>query len=205
MRKGKTVKRFVCIAFIVLAGLYIVACAKEKLPTTKADADASNLTPQVPEKTPVQSILNEQMVSFSSISPSFCFSYPQGYTLLPDAETVEIVAPELSSTDLRGLFWLETSEAYDRTAEVIANQELTTAGVNVDQWSMTVGGEPAVVLDGMPGQDLQRRVYIVHQGTLYILAFMPTLSENDAANSQVEALYNAITSSWAWAPCAGSK
>jgi hypothetical protein len=66
-------------------------------------------------------------------------------------------------------------------------------------------GEQAVVLDGMPGQDLQRRVYVVHQQTLYVLAFMPTLSENTAAGDQVEALYTAITNSWEWSPCSVSK
>jgi hypothetical protein len=75
------------------------------------------------------------------------------------------------------------------------------AGVDVGRWTMTLGGEPAVVLDGMPGQDLQRRVYVVHQQTLYVLAFMPTRSENKAANDQTEALYTAVTSSWAWSPC----
>jgi hypothetical protein len=64
-----------------------------------------------------------------------------------------------------------------------------------------LGDEQAVVLDGMPGQDLQRRVYVVHEQTLYVLAFMPTRSENIVANDQMEALYNAVTSSWTWSPC----
>ena len=65
--------------------------------------------------------------------------------------------------------------------------------------------EQAVVLDGMPGQDFQRRLYVVHKQTLYILAFTPTRSENKAAGDQMEALYDAVTSSWAWSPCSASK
>ena len=139
---------------------------------------------------------------FSSDRLGLCFSYPQGYAQLPYNDAVEIVAPDLPGSDGRGLFWLEISDAYNRTAEKIADQEMTyAAGLDVGRWNVTLGGEEAVVLDGMPGQDLQRRVYVVRGQTLYILAFMPTRSENKAASDQMEALYTAVTSSWGWSPC----
>jgi hypothetical protein len=145
---------------------------------------------------------------FSSDQLGLCFSYPQGYTQIPNIDEVEIVAPDLPGSDVKGLFWLEISDSYNRTAEEIADQEVTYAvaqqGVpleNLGRWTVTLGGEQAVVLDGMPGQELQRRVYIANQKTLYILAFWPSRSENKAANDQMEALYTAVTSSWAWSPC----
>jgi len=120
------------------------------------------------------------------------------------ADAVEIAAPDIAGTDSKGLFWLEISDAYDRTAEKIADQDMTyAAGLNVGRWPITVGNEQAVVLDGMPGQNFQRRVYVVHQQTLYILAFMPTRSENQAAGDQMESLYEAVTNSWTWSPCLG--
>jgi hypothetical protein len=107
---------------------------------------------------------------------------------------------------MKGLFWLEISDSYNRTAEKIADQDMTYAtGVDVGRWTVTLGGEQAVVLDGMPGQDLQRRVYVVHQQTLYVLAFMPTRTENKAAGDQMEALYTSVTNSWAWSPCSASE
>jgi hypothetical protein len=143
-----------------------------------------------------------ELVSSDSDRLGLCFSYPQGYTQLPYNDAVEIVAPDLPGTDTKGLFWIEISDAYGRTAEKIADEDLTfAAGVDVGRSTVTLGGEQAVVLDGMPGQDPQRRVYVVHQQTLYVLAFMPTRSENKATNDQMEALYNTVTSSWAWSPC----
>jgi len=143
---------------------------------------------------------------YSSDQLGLCFSYPQGYTQLPYEDTVEIIGPELPAPDLRGLFWLEKSDAYDRTAEVIADQDMTAAGLSsIGRSFVTLDGEEAVVLDGMPGQDFQRRVYVVHQQTLYVLAFMPTRSENKAAGDQMEALYTAVTNSWAWSPCSAKK
>ncbi len=166
--------------------LGIVACGAQSQPTKTSVSDTEEL--------------------FSSDQLGLCFSYPQGYTQIPNIDTVEIAAPDLPSTDMKGLFWLEISDSYNRTADVIADQDMTYAtGVDVGHWTATLGGEPAVVLDGMPGQDLQRRVYAVHQQTLYVLAFMPTRSENKAASDQMEALYTAVTNSWAWSPCSASE
>jgi len=121
---------------------------------------------------------------FSSDQLGLCFSYPQGYTQI-SASAVEIAAP-------------------DRTAEEIADEDMANAGVpieNLDRWTVTLGGEQAEVLDGMPGQELQRRVYIVREQTLYMLGFWPARSENQAAGDQMEALYTMVTNSWAWSPC----
>jgi len=138
---------------------------------------------------------------FSSDELGLCFSYPRGYTQIP-ADAVEIAGPNLPGSDMKGLFWLEMSDSYNRTAEKIADQEMTyAAGLDVGRWTVMLGGEQAVVLDGMPGQDLQRRVYVVHQQTLYILGFMPARSENKAAGDQMESLYTTVINSWAWSPC----
>ena len=160
----------------------------------------------------VISTLSLPAALFSGDRLGLCFSYPQGYTQIPDSDTVEIAAPDLPGTDTKGLFWIEISDAYNRTAERIADQDMTYAvgqqGVpleNLGRWTVTLDGEQAVVLDGMPGQDLQRRVYVVHQQTLYVLAFMPTRSENEAANDQMEALYTAVTNSWAWSACSAKQ
>jgi hypothetical protein len=151
-----------------------------------------------------------ELLSSDSDRLGLCFSYPQGYTQNSYDDTVQIAAPDLPGTDTKGRFWLEISDSYNRTAEVIADQDMTYAvsqqGVppeNLGRWTVTLGGEQAVVLDGMPGQELQRRVYVVRGQTLYVLAFMPTRSENKAASDQMEALYTAVTSSWSWSPCSG--
>jgi hypothetical protein len=175
-------------------------------PPQTAVADVFTPTPQVLESSPTQISVTDTAEVFSSDRLGLCFSYPQGYTHLPENDSVEIAAPDITGSDMKGLFWLEISDSYNRTAEKIADEDMTSAaGLNVGRWNVTLGGEQAVVLDGMPGQDLQRRVYVVHQQTLYVLAFMPTRSENKAANDQMEALYAAVTSSWAWSPCSATK
>jgi hypothetical protein len=167
-----------------------------------AVADVITPAPQVLESTPAQTSVNDTEELFSSDRLGLCFSYPQGYEQIPYNDAVQIAAPRLGLGDQFGLFWLEISDSQNRTAEEVADQEENyVAGLNPGRWTVTLGGEQALVLDGMPGQNLVRRVYIVHQQTLYILTFSPTRSENMAASDQMEALYAAVTSSWAWSPC----
>jgi len=209
-RKEKTMKRLICSTLIVMVAIVLSACANETSQSNTAVADVFTPAPQVSESTPFQAGVDDTAEWFSSDQLGLCFSYPQGYTQIPNSDAVEIVAPDLPGTDTKGLFWLEISDSYDRSAETIADQDMTyeitnAPGLSIDRWTVTLGGEQAVVLDGMPGQNLQRRVYVVRQQTLYILAFWPARSENKAAGDQMEALYAAVTNSWAWSPCSASE
>jgi hypothetical protein len=203
------------VPIIIILGGLVSSCGTVPSPTPSVDITESpptpvagvfTPTPPVLESTPVPTSVNDSAEWFSSDRLGLCFSYPQGYTQIPDTDAVEIAGPDLPGSDVKGLFWLEISDSYDRTAEEIADQDLAYwPGLSVGRWTVTLGGEEAVVLDGMPGQELQRRVYVVHQQTLYVLAFWPARSENKAAGDQMEALYAAITNSWAWSPCSASE
>jgi hypothetical protein len=196
--------------FFILSGL-VSSCSiapsstpdlgNDEPPQTPVD-DVFTPAPQMLESTPGQTGLNDTTEFFSSERLGICFSYPQGYTQIPYNDAVEIAAPNFGPGDEVGLFWLEINESQNRTAEDVANQEVNdVAGLSPGRWTVMLGGEQALVLDGMPGQNLVRRVYIVRHETLYILTFSPTRSENSAASEQMEALYAAVTSTWAWAPC----
>ena len=50
---------------------------------------------------------------FSSDKLGLCFSYPQGYTQI-SADAVEIAAPNLPGSDVKGLFWLEIRDSKNR-------------------------------------------------------------------------------------------
>ena len=209
----KNHKYVLSILLLAVSSLLLNACTLSfevfSTPTsTPAVADVFTPAPQAVESTPAQISGNDtaELASSDSDRLGLCFSYPQGYTQLASTDIVEITAPDIPGTDTKGLFWIEISDSYDRTAEVIADQDMTfAAGMDVGRWTLMLGDEQAVVLDGMPGQDLQRRVYVVHQQTLYVLAFMPTRTENKAAGDQMETLYAAVTNSWAWSPCSASE
>ncbi len=186
------------LPIIVILSALVSGCGAVPLET------AAPPTPQVLVSAPLQPTASDS-TQFSSDKLGLCFSYPQGYTEIPTGDTVTISAPDLPGATAKGMFWLEISDAYGRSAEKIADEDATIAtGVTIDRWPVTVGGEQAMVLDGMPGQELQRRVYVVHQQKLYVLAFWPARAENTTAGDQMQALYTVITNSWLWSPCAAS-
>jgi len=65
---------------------------------------------------------------------------------------------------------------------------------------MTVGGQPAVLLEGVPGRGMSRDVLMLHNGTLYHFKFQPDVQAPDKAAPDVEALFKAVTYSFALVP-----
>ncbi len=197
-------KQLFLFVFVAAA---LAACSSpastSPVPTLQvADAPQQAQVPAIESTSEQSSDLGFPTESFSSVQLGLCFSYPQEYQQIPSRDSIEIAGPDLPGSGVKALFWLEIGNAYDRSAETIADQDMTlAAGADIGRSTIILGGQPAVVLDGMPGQDLQRRVYVVRQPTLYILAFMPTRSQDRAANEQMETLYAAVTGSWAWSPC----
>jgi len=128
----------------------------------------------------------------------YCFAYPQGYTQQINGSQAEVIGPQSAPGSNSGLVWIDAADAQGFTALEVANKEVNEFGGAPLRSTVMMDGEEALVLDGMPGQDLIRKVYIVHTGLLYTLSFSPYQSGNDTANSQMEALFESVTSSWVW-------
>ncbi len=134
----------------------------------------------------------------------YCFVYPEGFTLQTNDGQMEVVGPYSPPGPEPGLAWVDVADAQGRSADQVAEEEVNAFGGNPPRYTVMLGGEEALVLDGMPGQDPVRKVYIVHGGRLYTLTFSPYLSENEAANAQMETLYASVTSSWVWISSGGT-
>ncbi len=149
---------------------------------------------------PVQGIAYESL--------DYCFEYPQDFTQLINGDQVEVVGPQSASNHDPGLVWIDAVDAQGRSALDIATEEVNAFGGSPERSIVMLGGEEALVLDGMPGQDAIRKAYIVHNGLLYTLNFSPFQSGNDTADAQMETLFEFVTSSWVWissgGPCPGA-
>lgn len=128
----------------------------------------------------------------------YCFAFPAGSALLVNGTQVEIIWPYDGSGPQPGMVWIYLEDPQGRSAGEIAQAEVDAFGGTPPQSTVTLGGEEALVLDGMPGQDPIRKVYIVHNGALFTLNFSPSQAEDPATMDQVNALFDAITSSWVW-------
>ena len=140
----------------------------------------------------------------------YCLLHPAGYSATePQANEIDpavvqggtiwqqfiIINPATGPGDVPGDAWLyiQVQDAAGKTAAQIVDEAVTSLGegFNISTSEVEVDGEQAVVVDGLPGQDSNRQVFIVHNGRLYDLVFMPWFP-NPAEPTQLENLYTMV-------------
>jgi hypothetical protein len=102
--------------------------------------------------------------------------------------------------------WLAITmeSAAGRTAAQVAEAQIAAVGpgFNITTMPLMIDNEPAVVIDGLPGQDSTRKVLIVHADRLYTLTFTPWYpSPAGAAQlTPLEDLYTLVTQTFRFLP-----
>jgi len=135
----------------------------------------------------------------------YCLSYPDGYLRVdPLPYEVCLVPGESSMACHSAHLIIEVENAAERTAgqiadAMIADQESSIPGIEIQRTNLTVSGEQAVVLDGMSGVDFSRRIVLVHADRLYQLMFIPW-DEAGENFPQLENLYNTVINSFQFLP-----
>jgi hypothetical protein len=104
----------------------------------------------------------------------FCLLYPVTHKVeRPNPqEVVLVIGGLLNAGDPRAMIKVTPSEGRtpsEAADEIAAGFE----GMDVARSEGVVAGEPAVVLDNLPGQDINRRVIFTHEGLLYDIYFSP--------------------------------
>ncbi len=127
----------------------------------------------------------------------YCLLYPVGYVAEQTApgNTSIVLGSLMNHTDPR--VGIEVSDAQGRTLEEIGDQLVAdyAPGFAVERGAATVGGAEALVLDNLPGQDLNRRVAVLHNGRLYSFFFTP-LGETDETRAALEAFSRGVLDSF---------
>jgi hypothetical protein len=104
----------------------------------------------------------------------YCLAYPARYKVerpTPD-ETILLIGGLLNASDPR--VHIRATDAGGETAETAADRLVKEfPDFTLEQTATTVAGAPAVVLDTVPGQEMNRRVLFVDDGLLYEFMFMP--------------------------------
>jgi len=138
-------------------------------------------------------------------SGGFCLLYPADYVAETTSDgVVNLVRGSLMNhTDPR--VSIEVSDAAGRALEEIGDAVAAefAAGFDILREQATVGGEPALVLDNLPGQDFNRRVLVIHDGRLYSFFFAP-LGEAGEASAAFEAFYQGVIASFRFIEAGGN-
>lgn len=130
----------------------------------------------------------------------YCLTYPAEYKVEKpnDSETLLVIGGLLNASDPR--VHIHVEPAAGRTAEAAAAQIVAdNADFDIVRSEAQVAGQPAVVLDKLPGQDINRRVYFVAQDRLYSFYFAPADPAVDSF-AGMESLYMEILSSFTLFP-----
>jgi hypothetical protein len=103
--------------------------------------------------------------------------------------------------------FFEVSDAEGRSTGQVADQTIAEAeasapGISIQRASLAVGGEEAVVLDGLPGVTSSRNVLVVHNDRLYVLIFLLPDAGDAPAVERSEQLYETVIDSFTFLPAA---
>jgi len=128
----------------------------------------------------------------------FSLSYPAGFEVQTSfPHTVFFLAPP-GTPGHRERGYLTVELTLDQDAEWYANhvkEENANLGTEITSAVQVVDGQQAQVLGRLPGQDLNRQVFIVNHDILYHLTFVPDDPARGDAYQQMEDLYAAVIGS----------
>jgi hypothetical protein len=140
---------------------------------------------------------------FTNADDGYCLLYPAEDTSNPPY--LIIINPNGMPGDVPGDAWVQISveEASGRTAEQVANEQIASAGAgfNITRDQILLDGKRAIVVDGLPGPDSWRKVFIVANDHLYTLFFLPWAPNADGF-SQLEKLYSTVINTVHFLPLA---
>jgi hypothetical protein len=184
---------FLFLAFVLWGCDLAVSTPANPPPTLAAPTEIGPATPAaVPEQQ-----------QYTSQDFGFSLSYPAGFEVQQSFPyTVNFLAPQ-GTPGHRERAWMMVEFASDANAEWYANQakeENANLGIEITSSEQVLDGQPAYVLGRLPGQDLNRQVFVVYNGILYHLTFVPDDPARGEEYQQMEDLYAAIIGSLRFSP-----
>jgi hypothetical protein len=133
----------------------------------------------------------------------FCLLYPADYQVVAGENNVGLVKDSLLNVSDPRL-GITIEEAGERTATVIADAVMVDFPADIwpdiTRSTISVAGVEAEVLNNLPGQDLNRRVVLVHEGLLYDMLFSPLDDADKSTEGRLELFYNDIVDSFQFMP-----
>jgi hypothetical protein len=127
----------------------------------------------------------------------YCLLYPASHTVVQlDSGNTEIVVGELMN-HIDPRISITVEDLAGRAIEQVVGEFLAGyEGFEIEQSTLTVAGEEAILLDGIPGQDYYRVVLVPHNGLLYRLDIFPYDENLVDTLPQAEQLYALVVDSF---------
>ncbi|MBX2998515.1 MAG: hypothetical protein KF893_08410 [Caldilineaceae bacterium] len=127
----------------------------------------------------------------------YCLLYPAGYIVEQPADGITVLVMDglLDAAHAH----INVEDALGRTAEEVATalvDEFNPLGFELEISQVNVANETGFMVDNVPGQDLNRQLFVVHNGRLYSFLFAPADVERAEVQAQMEDLYTTVIDSF---------
>jgi hypothetical protein len=141
--------------------------------------------------------VEEQTQSLIDEARGFCLLYPASHTAeqLDSGNTEIVLGSVMNHTNLRASIVVENlagRSLEQAVEEFLAGYE----GFDIERTPLIVGGEAAIQLDHIPGQDYYRKVILARDGSLYQLSFSPYDPVLVDSFAQAEHIYRIVIDSF---------
>ena len=200
------------ISILLFFAFVLSACGTASTPA----ADSANSTPAVTMEPAGESITpapidtteqppvaTQALQDYTNPDFGFSLSYPAGYELQNSFyHTILFLAPQ-GTPGHRERAFMTMELTFDPDAGWYANwmkEDNANLGIEISSSVIDIDGQQAYILGNLPGQDLNRQVFVVVRGILYHLTFMPDDPQAGENYQQMESLYTAIVNSLSFLP-----
>ena len=143
------------------------------------------------------------LVAFSEPDGRFCFVYPRGFGVSEPETAVVVLSGPSSSSQGPGPITITLTIRDLGSAGGVGVRDLAenhladlSGRVTLAQALTTLGGQPAVVVDGLPGEHRSRRIYVVQDDTALELTLYPVDHDSPVATREAEALWQIVRRSF---------
>ncbi len=141
------------------------------------------------------------MQALTNETHGYCLLYPDGYDVAqPNEDEMDFFVGSLLDVEHPRAI-IRIQEAGGATTTEAADElQAAFEGFDVARSTVMIGGEEAVVLDNLPGQDINRRLVVVHNNRMYDMMFIPVGESYGEISEQMEILYSTIVDSFTFLP-----
>ncbi|MFZ1752907.1 MAG: hypothetical protein WBO46_04400 [Caldilineaceae bacterium] len=129
---------------------------------------------------------------FSNPAQGYCLLLPPGFEAKENETGHWVVLGPASTPGHRERLFLDVRDGMGLSLEDAAGQILMNYSLpagEIEQTDVEVGGQPGLLIGKLPGQEINQRLLIIHNGRLYDLTLLPADPEAGLPYVEMDALY----------------